>query len=81
MEIKEWIITWFVDNSNVNEEDIRRHLDDNYFDEGFMDSFTFISFINEVEDEFGLKFANDQFEDISFSTVNGMAKIIEGLLK
>ncbi|MCR5591983.1 MAG: acyl carrier protein [Lachnospiraceae bacterium] len=79
--IKEWIINWFVENSNADEADIRQHLDENFFEEGYIDSFEFITFIGDIEDEFGVQFANDQFEDISFSTVNGMAEIIEDLMK
>ncbi|MCR5688373.1 MAG: acyl carrier protein [Lachnospiraceae bacterium] len=80
-DIMEWIIKWFTEHSNAEESDIRQHLNVNYLDMGYIDSFEFITFMGDIEDKFGVQFANDQFEDRSFSTIEGMAKIIEGLMK
>ena len=78
--IKLWIINWFVENGTVTEEVLKDNLDSNYFNNGFLDSFTFISLIGDIEDEFELEFDNDQFLDRNFATINGLAEIVAGLV-
>ncbi|MBO4750879.1 MAG: acyl carrier protein [Lachnospiraceae bacterium] len=75
--IMEWLIQWFCENAGQDEDEIRDSIDDNYFDKGFIDSFAFISLLGDIEDEFQIEFSNDQFEDRSFSTISGLAGIIE----
>ena len=77
MDVKSWIIDWFQNNANVEKEEILKHLTDSYFDMGYIDSFKFISLIGDIEDEFGVQFDNDQFEDRSFSKIDGLINIIE----
>ncbi|MBR3468898.1 MAG: hypothetical protein IKH28_04305 [Lachnospiraceae bacterium] len=75
--IMDWLIEWFAENSGQDEDLVRDCVDDNYFEKGFIDSFAFISLLGDIEDEFGIEFSNDQFEDRSFSTISGLASIIE----
>ena len=72
-----WLIKWFQDNGN-NTADIEQHLDKNYFDLGYIDSFSFILLISAIEDELGVSFDNSEFQKREFATINGLAKIIEG---
>lgn len=74
-----WIVNWFVKNANVEREEILGNLNENYFQLGYIDSFEFITLISDIEDTFDVEFENDQFEDRSFSTIAGMASIIEGV--
>ena len=77
--VTKWIVDWFVTECSIEESKITENLDNNYFEAGFIDSFKFITMVADAEDKFGIEFSNDQFEDRSFSTINGLAKIIEGL--
>ncbi len=77
--VTKWIVDWFVNECGIEESQINENLDRNYFEAGFIDSFKFISLVGDVEDRFGIEFSNDQFEDRSFSSINGLAKIIEEL--
>ncbi len=79
--ITDWIVDWLVENCEQNREEIINHLDENYFLNGYIDSFQFINLISEAEDEFDIEFDNDQFEDRSFSTVNGLSAIIERVIE
>ena len=79
--VKDWIIEWFVRNANVDIDSVKNHLNDSYFDLGYIDSFGFIALMADIEERFGIQLANDQFEDRSFSTIQGMANILEGLMK
>ena len=76
-DIKEWLINWFIKNTDVFEEDIRKNTDANYFANGWIDSLAFINFISDIEDKFGISFSNDEFQNRGFATISGLAKIIE----
>jgi len=77
MSYIDWLEDWFVSNGNVSKEDIQAHLNDNYFEMGYIDSFGFIMLISKIEEELGIRFENDQFQNRSFSTINGLAKCME----
>lgn len=79
-DITLWIVNWFVDNCGQNKEEIIKHLNDNYFASGFVDSFKFIKMISDAEEKFNIEFDNEQFEDRSFSTIVGLESIIERLI-
>lgn len=79
MDAKEWIIQWMANNSGVSREEICKNSAANFFDKEYIDSFAFILFIGEIEEIFGVTFDNEQFEDRAFSTIDGLAKCIEGL--
>lgn len=75
-KIQKWLINWFIDNAGADETKLDNSLDENYFLKGFIDSFQFIELISDIEDEYGIEFDNSQFEDRSFSSISGLAKII-----
>lgn len=75
-DIKIWLEEWFSNNSSKPVEEIREKGDENYFAEGFVDSFGFISLLSDIEEKFGTTFSNDDFLDRSFATVNGLASMI-----
>lgn len=80
-KIREWIINWFIENLNIEEKELNNNSDENYFELGYIDSFDFIKFINDIEEAFGITFENSQFEDREFSTINGLTKIMENILE
>ncbi|HIQ89862.1 TPA: acyl carrier protein [Candidatus Galligastranaerophilus faecipullorum] len=75
--IKDWIINWLEKNSNVTKEIIKKNLNENYFNQGWVDSFTFINFISDLEEHFQITFTNSEFQDKNFSTINGLTEIIK----
>lgn len=77
MNYLEWIVNWFVENRGIPIGEINTHLDDNYFEMGYIDSFAFIMLISEIEEDLHISFDNDAFQDRSFSTINGLAKALE----
>lgn len=76
-EVEKWLVNWLATNGGNDEVEIEKSMNESYFAAGFIDSFQFINMIYDIEDEFDIEFDNEQFEDRSFSTVSGMAKIIE----
>ena len=75
-DIKTWLEEWFSNNSSRTVEEIKEKGDDNYFTEGLVDSFGFISLLSDIEEKFGATFSNDDFLDRSFATINGLACMI-----
>lgn len=75
-EIKLWLEEWFSNNSSKSIDEVKEKSDDNYFTEGFVDSFGFISLLSDIEEKFGVVFSNDDFLDRSFATINGLAQMV-----
>lgn len=76
LEIKTWLIEWFHNSSSVEIEKIAKMDCDNYFTVGLVDSFGFISLLSDIEEKFGTTFSNNDFLDRSFSTIDGLSKMI-----
>ena len=74
-DVKTWIIEWFKENTELKEGEMG--VEDDYFEKGWIDSFKFILFIAKIEERFDIRFSNDEFQDRSFSTIEGITKIIQ----
>lgn len=71
------IINWFVENSLGSKDEIESNLEANYFEKGWIDSFQFIEFLAFLEEEFGVTFENEEFQNREFATISGLKKIIK----
>ncbi len=80
-EIRDWVKKWFIENGNVDGNLLEMKQEENYLDAGFIDSFTFIGLIADIEENFDICFENNQFEDRKFATLNGLVEIISGMVK
>ena len=78
MESKLWLIRWFEKNSLSNEINVKDSVNQNYFENGWIDSLKFIDLVTQIEEEFSIRFSNDEFQDRKFSTIEGLARIIAG---
>ena len=76
MDIENWLFDWFEKNTSAKKDEISKNLDENYFDNGWLDSLKFIELINDVEQEFQILFSNDEFQNRKFATINGLREII-----
>lgn len=72
MNYLDWVINWFAAHGSA-EVEVKEHLDENFFDLGYIDSFAFITLMSDIEDEFGVSFDNDRFQERAFSTIHGLA--------
>lgn len=77
MEVDDWVIEWFIVNSSVSRETIEGHTGVDYLKEGWIDSLQFISLVSEAEEEFDIEFSNEDFQDRSFATIEGLTSFIE----
>lgn len=76
MEAKKFLIEWFAKNSSFSEDQIQNKLDQNYFEQKWLDSFEFIKFITDIESTFSVSFQNEEFQNPKFTNINGLATII-----
>ncbi len=81
MNVKEWLINWFKINSDLTKEEIENNTNDDYLAKGWIDSFKFVSFITEIEEEFKITFSTDEFQNRLFATLEGLDKIIEARIE
>ena len=72
MNYLNWVMNWFTAHGTI-EVEVKEHLDENFFDLGYVDSFAFITLMSDIEDEFGVSFDNDRFQERAFSTIHGLA--------
>jgi acyl carrier protein len=81
MNIKDWLIKWFEKNSDLTKEEIVNNVSDDYLAKGWIDSFKFVSFVTEIEEEFKITFSTDEFQNRAFATLEGLGKIIEARIE
>lgn len=75
MKIKKWLFNYFSEKADGDFS-----LDDDFFTQGIIDSFDVIILIDSIESEFDIEFSENIFQDRRFSTVNGLADIIEEII-
>ena len=80
MDVTGWVISWFENNTDMKRKELEEGVSQNYFEKGWIDSLSFISFIADIEEHFRIRFSNEEFHDRTFSTIEGITRIIEGKL-
>lgn len=75
MTVVDKLVSWFEEQSGKREINTER----NYFEQELIDSFDVIMLMEFCESEFSVVFSESQFEDRRFSTIEGLAQIIEEL--
>jgi len=76
-DVYEWLVNWFVQKTGLTTDAIILQNNASYFEEGWIDSFGFVRLILEIEAAFKIKFLNDEFQRVEFSTLVGLTKIIK----
>lgn len=71
-EVTRWISAWFAERA----PDVALQPTDNYFERGAIDSFDVIVLVEEIEAHFNIRFAEVEFQDRRFATIDGLAEII-----
>lgn len=77
MQSREWLAAWFAERV----PDVRLAAEDNYFEKEAIDSFGIIELIEAIEDQFAVRFAEQDYQDRRFPTLCGLAEIIDDKLK
>ncbi len=80
MNIEQWVINWFAENADVEKDELINNIESNYFHEGWIDSFKFMSLIEDIEDKFDIAFDNEEFQNRNFAVLKGLIEIISSKL-
>lgn len=49
----------------------------NYMEEGFIDSFSFVQMLSDIDDEYDILFENEDFVNPLFTNIDGLAQMID----
>jgi acyl carrier protein len=71
-EYQKWLIEWFA----RKDQKIILSPEDNYFIAGAIDSLGVIELIEAMEETFSIRFAQSDFQDPRFVSIQGLAEII-----
>ena len=75
----EWLLEWFRGHGSLPALSLEQLLTANYIQDGWIDSFTIISLIEESERTFSIRYNHEHFQEPRFMTVSGLAQIIDQL--
>lgn len=78
-KIKNWLITWFSENTEAVVETLQQTWNSNYVEQGLIDSFQFLGLIADVENSFGFSFTEEDLTDGAILTLKGLAEKIDRL--
>tara|TARA_Y100001935_G_scaffold254070_1_gene261992 strand:- start:4081 stop:4320 length:240 start_codon:yes stop_codon:yes gene_type:complete len=70
--IENWIKDWFITKS----PEIDLGSDQNFFEEGAVDSFGVMELITDLEEHFKITFSQEEFQDKRFTSISGLSEII-----
>jgi len=71
-EYSQWLLDWFSKRS----PQVQLKVDGNYFNEGAIDSLGVIELIEDLEQQFQIRFSQDDFQDRRFPSVAGLSEIL-----
>lgn len=71
-DIAQWLVDWFAERNPA----VAPARDINYYDAGLVDSFGIIELIEEIEQQYGILFDDDDFLRPEFRTIDGLAGIV-----
>lgn len=74
--IEDFIVRHIADKRGITTDEIRRDAD--LFDNGYVDSLGVFNMMLSLEDEFGIRFVEDDLINPTINTVCGLAAIIAG---
>lgn len=72
MNTLDWLVKTFQEKSGKS--DI--NTENNFFEQGLIDSFDIIMLIEEIEQKFNIRFTDEDFQNRNFATISGLADII-----
>ena len=76
-EVKNWLVAHFAESQKLEDASCTTDI----FDAGWVDSLGIIMLVEEMESKFGFKFAQEQLTDRRFRTINGIAELVDEILK
>lgn len=76
-QVAQWLCDWFIRRRKFK-GDPANLPQTNYFEAGLLTSLEVIEFVCEIENEFGVQFSEQDFQDSRFGTIVGLAELVAG---
>ncbi len=73
------VLAWFEKRGSVPGATPAEKAACDYFAAGLIDSMAVVELISELETQFGVRFLDSHFQERRFSTIGGIAEIVEEL--
>lgn len=73
--ISEHVINWFIEKSSLGEE-TNNHMNENYLENGFVDSLGFLELLASCEKKLGISLSDDDFNDDKIFTISGLIDLL-----
>ncbi len=77
MKKRDFVLNWFAENGTLSREELEEDTGVNYLELGLIDSFAFLELISTCEEEFGIQFDDDDFQNEDIFTIEGFIGILE----
>jgi acyl carrier protein len=74
-QVVEWLSQWFYERKKFSGDNTKL-LNMNYFEAGLLTSLEVIEFVTEIEDKFGVRFSEQDFQDPRFVTITGLSEMV-----
>lgn len=74
-EARRWLVGWLEQRGR----NVPQSANVNFVSSGILDSFGVIELIEETETQFSIQFGQEQFQDMRFQYIEGLAEIINEL--
>ena len=78
-ESEQWVVEWFRARKQFDKGSPVERLRVDYFQAELLDSFGVMELIADIEAHFGVRFEDRHFQDRRFSTLGGLARIVDEL--
>lgn len=75
-EVSSWVVDWFSSRGKIR-CGVREALEIDYLQSGLLSSLEIVELVAELEDRFGVQFSEAEMQDSRFSTIGGIAELIE----
>lgn len=75
--IRQDVIAVFREVAGNAPENLDDRLDEDYLENGFIDSLDLVSFITELEGRFDTRFTSDELESEQFRTLAGVVELLD----
>jgi D-alanine--poly(phosphoribitol) ligase subunit 2 len=77
--IEIWLLEWFATRKGFDKGTPSERLPVDYFSAKLVDSFDVLELVGDVEARFGVRFEDRHFQDRRFTTIGGLARIVDEL--
>ena len=78
-EVSNWLLTWFSSRDKIRVS-ASQALTIDYLQSGLLTSLEIVELVSDIESHFAIQFSEAEMQDQRFSTIGGIAELVEAAL-